>query len=77
MRFDFTYPGKITDQEILDVEALVNDTIKAQIETETEIMSLEDAKKTGAMALFDEKYGDEVRVVTIGNSKELCVRSTT
>lgn len=72
LRFDFTYPGKITDQEILDVEALVNDTIKAQIETETEIMSLEDAKKTGAMALFDEKYGDEVRVVTIGNSKELC-----
>lgn len=72
LRFDFTYTGKIMDQEILDVEAMVNDNIKAQIETETKIMSLEEAKKVGAVALFSEKYGNEVRVVTIGDSKELC-----
>ena len=72
LRFDFTYKNKIKDKEIIEAEKQVNDNIKSQIETETDIMNIEDAKKTGAMALFSEKYGDKVRVVTIGNSKELC-----
>lgn len=72
LRFDFTYKGKIKDKEIIEAESHVNDYIKSQIERETDIMDIESAKKTGAMALFSEKYGDKVRVVTFGNSKELC-----
>ena len=71
-RFDFTYIGKISDDKVIEIENYINDYISKNIETVTEIMSLEDAKKTGAMALFSEKYGDKVRVVTIGDSKELC-----
>ena len=71
-RFDFTYTGKISDDKVIEIENYINDYISKNIETVTEIMSLEDAKKTGAMALFSEKYGDKVRVVTIGDSKELC-----
>lgn len=71
-RFDFTYTGKILDEKVIEVEDYINEYIKQNIETVTEIMSIEDAKKTGAMALFSEKYGDTVRVVTIGESKELC-----
>ncbi len=71
-RFDFTYTGKLLDDEVIEVEQQVNDIIAGQFETRTEIMSKEDAKKTGAMALFNEKYGDKVRVVTIADSKELC-----
>ena len=71
-RFDFTYTGKILDDKVIEIEDFINDYIAKNIETVTEIMSLEEAKKTGAMALFSEKYGKEVRVVTIGDSKELC-----
>ncbi|MEG1986972.1 MAG: alanine--tRNA ligase [Bacilli bacterium] len=72
LRFDFTYTGKILEDEIIEVERQVNDIISGQFETHTDLMNLEDAKKSGAMALFSEKYGDKVRVVTIADSKELC-----
>ena len=72
LRFDFTYSGKILDEQVVEVENFINQYIQKDIPSKTEIMSVEDAKKTGAMALFGEKYGSEVRVVTIGDSKELC-----
>ena len=71
-RFDFTYTGKILDDKIIEIEEFINNYVKQNIETITDIMPIEEAKKTGAMALFSEKYGDTVRVVTIGESKELC-----
>ena len=71
-RFDFTYTGKVLDTAIIEVEEFINGYIANNFETITEIVPIEEAKKTGAMALFSEKYGDEVRVVTIGDSKELC-----
>lgn len=72
LRFDFTYTGKLLDEKIIEVEKFLNQYIEKNIESETEIMTLEDAKKTKAMALFSEKYKNQVRVVTIGDSKELC-----
>ena len=73
LRFDFTHFQAMTEEEIRKVEELVNREIRAGLEVRTDIMSLEEAKKTGAMALFDEKYGEEVRVVSMGDfSKELC-----
>ncbi len=72
LRFDFTYTGKLLDDKLIEVENFINDYVKKNITTTTEIMSLEEAKKTGATALFSEKYGNNVRVVTIGDSKELC-----
>lgn len=72
LRFDFTYTGKILDEQIIEVEDFLNEYVKNNIESNTEVMSIEEAKQTGAMALFSEKYGNEVRVVTIGDSKELC-----
>lgn len=72
LRFDFTYPGKILDEKVVEVEEFINHYIENNYASTTEIMSLEEAKQTGAMALFGEKYGSEVRVVTIGDSKELC-----
>ena len=72
LRFDFTYTGKILDDKVIETEEFLNEYIQQNIDSKTEIMSLEDAKKTGAMALFGEKYKDKVRVVTIGDSKELC-----
>ena len=72
LRFDFTYPNKITDEEILIVESLVNEKIKTKVDTVTKIMDLEEAKKSGAVHQFDEKYEDDVRVVTLYNSVELC-----
>lgn len=72
LRFDIFYEGKVSKEDLIAVEEKVNEKIKNYGETKTEILSLEDAKKTGAVALFDEKYGEEVRVVTIADSKEFC-----
>lgn len=72
LRFDFTYASKISEDTIIKVEEKVNEIINEAITPVTEEMPLEDAKKLGAMALFNEKYKDMVRVVTIGNSIELC-----
>lgn len=72
-RFDFTHFEKPTDEQLHEVERLVNEKINADLPVTTEVLSLEEAKKTGATALFDEKYGDTVRVVSMGDfSKEFC-----
>ncbi len=72
LRFDFTCPSKISDEEIVKTEDLVNSIIKRHVITSTETMPIDKAKKLGAMALFGEKYGDMVRVVKIDKSIELC-----
>ncbi len=71
-RFDFVHNAPMTAEEIRRVEAIVNAEILANAATDASVMAIEDAQKTGAMMLFGEKYGDEVRVLTIGSSKELC-----
>ena len=73
LRFDFVHFQSMSADEIQKVEELVNAEIRAALAVVTEEMSIEDAKKSGAMALFGEKYGDSVRVVSMGDfSKELC-----
>ena len=71
-RFDFVHTQPLSDAEILKVESIVNAEILANAECRARVMSIEDAQKTGAMMLFGEKYGDEVRVLDIGSSRELC-----
>ena len=71
-RFDFVHTKPMTRDEMYQVEQIVNSEIIANVPTQTRQMSIDDAKKTGAMMLFGEKYGDEVRVLNIGSSCELC-----
>ena len=73
MRFDFTHPAPMTSAEIAEVERIVNEQIKADLVVKMEMMPLEEAKKSGAMALFGEKYESVVKVYSIGDfSKEVC-----
>jgi alanyl-tRNA synthetase len=71
-RFDFAHNAPMTDAEIAKVEAIVNAEILANAATLARVLPIEEAQKTGAMMLFGEKYGDEVRVLDIGTSRELC-----
>jgi len=71
-RFDFAHTQPVSAAEIARIERIVNDEILANAATEARVMDIESAQKTGAMMLFGEKYGDEVRVLSIGSSKELC-----
>ncbi len=71
-RFDFAHDKPMTDDEIRRVEALVNAEILRNTATRAQVMPIEEAKKSGAVMLFGEKYGDEVRVLDIGSSREFC-----
>jgi len=71
-RFDFAHHGPVTPVEIRDIEARVNAEILANMATAARVMDIESAQKTGAMMLFGEKYGETVRVLDIGSSRELC-----
>lgn len=73
LRFDFTHDRPVKDEELVEIENLVNDQISNAIEVETQQMGFDEAIKSGAMALFGEKYGDTVRVLKVGDfSTELC-----
>lgn len=73
LRFDFTHFSAMTDKELEKVESIVNEKIAEAIDVETKVLNIEEAKKTGAKALFGEKYGEVVRVVCMGEySKEFC-----
>jgi alanyl-tRNA synthetase len=71
-RFDFAHNAPLTDAQIARVEAIVNAEILANADTSARVVPMEEAQKLGAMMLFGEKYGDEVRVLDIGTSRELC-----
>ncbi|MEP7183303.1 MAG: alanine--tRNA ligase [Betaproteobacteria bacterium] len=71
-RFDFAHNAPVTDDEIRRVEALVNREVLTNAATQAQVMEIEEAQKSGAMMLFGEKYGDEVRVLDIGSSREFC-----
>ncbi len=72
LRFDFSHPKALTQDELTSIEKMVNDMIISNFEANTKLMSTDNAIEHGAMALFGEKYGDEVRVVSMGSSIELC-----
>jgi alanyl-tRNA synthetase len=72
LRFDFASPRALTSEDLVRLDELVNSWIRADYPVITEIMPLQEALKTGAMALFGEKYDEQVRVVSMGSSKELC-----
>ena len=71
-RFDFAHNAPVSDAQVAQIEALVNAEILANAATQARVLPIEEAQKTGAMMLFGEKYGDEVRVLDIGSSRELC-----
>ncbi len=71
-RFDFVHNGPLTEAQITQVEAIVNAEILANAATQARVMPIEEAQKSGATMLFGEKYGDEVRVLDIGSSREFC-----
>ena len=71
-RFDFAHNAPVTDEQIREIEARVNAEILSNVATDATVMDMEAAQKSGAMMLFGEKYGDKVRVLSIGSSKELC-----
>ena len=71
-RFDFAHNAPVTDDEIRRIEAIVNAEILQNAPTQARVLPIDEAQKTGAMMLFGEKYGDEVRVLDIGSSRELC-----
>ncbi|MFZ2387503.1 MAG: alanine--tRNA ligase [Polaromonas sp.] len=71
-RFDFAHNAPVTDEQVREIEARVNAEILANVATDASEMDMEAAQQTGAMMLFGEKYGDKVRVLSIGSSKELC-----
>jgi len=71
-RFDFVHNAPMTNEQIREVERIVNSEVFANVATQARVMSIDAAKETGAMMLFGEKYGDEVRVLDIGSSIELC-----
>jgi len=71
-RFDFAHNAPVTDEQVARIEQRVNAEILANVATQARVMPIADAQKTGAMMLFGEKYGDEVRVLDIGTSRELC-----
>ncbi len=71
-RFDFVHHSPMTAEQIAAVERIVNEEVLANLETQARIMDIESAKQAGAMMLFGEKYGDSVRVLDIGSSRELC-----
>ncbi|MFT4242617.1 MAG: alanine--tRNA ligase [Acidovorax sp.] len=71
-RFDFAHNAPVTDAQIREIERIVNDEVLANAPTQARLMDIESAQKTGAMMLFGEKYGDTVRVLDIGTSRELC-----
>ena len=71
-RFDFAHNAPVTDAQIAQIEKIVNDEILANAATQARVLPIEEAQKSGAMMLFGEKYGDEVRVLDIGSSRELC-----
>ncbi|MBA4177947.1 MAG: alanine--tRNA ligase [Leptothrix sp. (in: Bacteria)] len=71
-RFDFAHNAPVSDAQIAQIEAIVNAEILANAATQARVMTIEEAQKSGAMMLFGEKYGDEVRVLDIGSSRELC-----
>ena len=72
LRFDFSHFQPLSDEELRDVERRVNDLVRKNEPAATSVLGIEEARKTGAMMIFGEKYGDTVRVVGIGPSKELC-----
>jgi alanyl-tRNA synthetase len=72
LRFDFTHDQSVTAEELDRIEQLVNIDIASDLKVETSVMSIDQAVRSGAMALFEERYGEEVRVVTMGPSRELC-----
>jgi alanyl-tRNA synthetase len=78
LRFDFVHPQKMTPEELVAVEGLVNDAIQRDLPVTVETMTPEEAKNSGALGFFEHKYGDQVKVYTVGNveagifSKEIC-----